>query len=226
MALQADPFVVAADANHRLEDHTAGAGVHMPRFPIGARVECNCGAWKAGTVVRHFYRQKSFEEGVVAPYQVKLDDGKLIFAPADVDRVIRRLCDDGEPADASLPTADPRSGGGGKTQKDVRKLLKDRGFELVRAKKHYIFKRVVNGVRQTTVMSKTPSDRRATRNMMADLSTLEEVFDKVIPEVPAGPSAPALLGPSNDREGGGGGGGGGAGGAGGGAKKKKKGGKR
>ena len=216
MALQADPFVVAADANHRLEDHTAGAGVHMPRFPIGARVECNCGAWKAGTVVRHFYRQKSFEEGVVAPYQVKLDDGKLIFAPADVDRVIRRL----------LPTADPRSGGGGKTQKDVRKLLKDRGFELVRAKKHYIFKRVVNGVRQTTVMSKTPSDRRATRNMMADLSTLEEVFDKVIPEVPAGPSALALLGPSNDREGGGGGGGGGAGGAGGGAKKKKKGGKR
>ena len=42
----------------------------------------------------------------------------------------------------------PRSGGVGHTHKvkDVRKLLKERGFELVRSKKHYIFKRVVNGV--------------------------------------------------------------------------------
>ena len=78
------------------------------------------------------------------------------------------------------------------------------------------------GRRSATVTSKTPSDRRATRNMMANLSTLEEVFDKVIPEVPAVPSAPALLGPSE----GGGGGGGGGGVGGGGKRKKKKGGKR
>jgi hypothetical protein len=61
------------------------------RFPIGSRVECNCGEWKPGTVVKHFYRQSSFAEGMCAPYQVRLDDGKLIFAPSDCDRVVRML---------------------------------------------------------------------------------------------------------------------------------------
>jgi len=67
------------------------------RFPVGTRVECNCGAWKPGVVVKHFYVQSSFPEGMCVPYQVKLDDGKLIFAPADVDRVVRQLPDQ-EPA--------------------------------------------------------------------------------------------------------------------------------
>ena len=61
------------------------------RFPVGTRVECNCGQWKAGTVVKHFYTQSSFPEGMCVPYQVKLDDGKLIFAPKDVDGVVRLL---------------------------------------------------------------------------------------------------------------------------------------
>ena len=33
------------------------------RFAIGTRVECNCGTWKPGTIVKHFYAQKSFPEG-------------------------------------------------------------------------------------------------------------------------------------------------------------------
>lgn len=61
------------------------------RFPVGTRVECNCGSWKAGTVIKHFYTQSSFAEGMCVPYQVKLDDGKLIFAPQDKDGVIRLL---------------------------------------------------------------------------------------------------------------------------------------
>lgn len=68
------------------------------RFNIGDRVECNCGRWVKGTIVKHFYVQKTFPEGMCAPYQVRLDDGKLIFAPADVDRVIRKLEDDSEEA--------------------------------------------------------------------------------------------------------------------------------
>ena len=64
------------------------------RFEVGARVECNCGAWKPGTVVKHFYAQSSFAAGMCVPYQVRLDDKKLIFAPADEDRVIRRLIED------------------------------------------------------------------------------------------------------------------------------------
>ena len=61
------------------------------RFEIGERVECNCGQWKPGTVVKLFYVQKKFPKGMCVPYQVKLDDGKLIFAPDDVDRIIRKL---------------------------------------------------------------------------------------------------------------------------------------
>lgn len=59
------------------------------RFEVGARVECNCGTWKPGTVIKHFYTQASFPEGMCVPYQVQLDDGKRIFAPADEDRVVR-----------------------------------------------------------------------------------------------------------------------------------------
>ena len=67
------------------------------RFAIGARVECNCGQWKPGTIVKHFYVQSSFPEGMCVPYQVRLDDGKLIFAPADADRVIRQLASEVDP---------------------------------------------------------------------------------------------------------------------------------
>ena len=59
------------------------------RFRIGTRVECNVGNWMLGTVTQQFYVQSSFAEGKCAAYQVKLDEGNTIFAPADVDRVVR-----------------------------------------------------------------------------------------------------------------------------------------
>ena len=62
------------------------------RFPIGTRVECNTGDWVAGTVVKQFYVEKSrFAQGMCVPYQVKLDDGRVIFAPYDRDNIIRRV---------------------------------------------------------------------------------------------------------------------------------------
>lgn len=68
------------------------------RFEVGTRVECNCGGWEAGTIVKQFYRQSSFPPGTFAPYQVRLDNGKLIYAPIDEDRVCRAYV--GEEADA------------------------------------------------------------------------------------------------------------------------------
>ena len=53
------------------------------RFDVGDRVECNCGRWTAGTVVKLFYTQSTFPANQCAPYQIRLDDGRLIFAPAD-----------------------------------------------------------------------------------------------------------------------------------------------
>ena len=43
-------------------------------------------------------RQSSFPPGTFAPYQVRLDNGKLIYAPIDEDRVCRAYV--GEEADA------------------------------------------------------------------------------------------------------------------------------
>jgi len=60
------------------------------RFEIGARVVCNTGQWSPGEVVKQHYREESWPpEKTAAPYQIKLDDGRLIFAPYDDDRVIR-----------------------------------------------------------------------------------------------------------------------------------------
>merc|ERR1712022_28737 len=57
------------------------------RFAKGDRVKCNTGSGcLAGEVVQLMYR----EAGVIAPYQVKLDDGKLIYAPEDNDMLIRK----------------------------------------------------------------------------------------------------------------------------------------
>ena len=42
-----------------------------------------------GTVVQHMYRDEYMPPGMVAPYQVKLDDGNLIYAPADDNEVIK-----------------------------------------------------------------------------------------------------------------------------------------
>ena len=45
-----------------------------------------------GTVVDTMYHEpETMREGQVAPYQVRLDDGTLIFAPRDADDCIRAV---------------------------------------------------------------------------------------------------------------------------------------
>ena len=61
------------------------------RFKLGDRVVCQCGTWQPGTIVKMFYVQRNFPPGKCAPYQVKLDDGRLIYAPADADNVVREF---------------------------------------------------------------------------------------------------------------------------------------
>jgi len=65
------------------------------RFEIGERVECRIGphpvkGWAAGRVIKHFYTEPNWPPNMVAPYQIALHDGRLIFAPADNDNVIRK----------------------------------------------------------------------------------------------------------------------------------------
>ena len=61
------------------------------RFGVGDKVECNTGeGWRGGTVVQLMYRETFMPPGMVAPYQVQIDGGALIYAPADENAVIRR----------------------------------------------------------------------------------------------------------------------------------------
>ena len=70
-------------------------GMPKLRFDIGQKVECRIGPdavkdWAPGTIVLLWYREINWPEGSFAPYKVKLDDGRDIFAPADMDQVIRK----------------------------------------------------------------------------------------------------------------------------------------
>merc|ERR1712046_442356 len=58
------------------------------RFDLGTEVECRTGAdeWSRGKIVDRLWKSPS---GQVAPYQIELADGKLIFAPADDNQLIR-----------------------------------------------------------------------------------------------------------------------------------------
>merc|ERR1712167_116663 len=64
----------------------------MLRFAIGDKVECKTGAdsWSAGTIVELMYRDDGMPPGMCAPYQVKLSEGDLIYAPADEEDLIRK----------------------------------------------------------------------------------------------------------------------------------------
>ena len=65
------------------------------RFGVGDPVRCKVSAtqWKRGTVVALHYREDPWPEDMVAPYQVQLNNGPLIYAPQDDDRLIQ--ADDG-----------------------------------------------------------------------------------------------------------------------------------
>jgi len=66
------------------------------RFAVGDSVECNVGgmrraSWKKGIVVVKRYRDENMPPGLIAAYQVRLDDsGDLIYAPDDFDEIIRK----------------------------------------------------------------------------------------------------------------------------------------
>ena len=61
------------------------------RFTVGERVRCRVSQseWAPGCIAQLWYREPDWPEGRLVPYQVELDDGRLIFAPLDKDELIR-----------------------------------------------------------------------------------------------------------------------------------------
>ena len=62
------------------------------RFEVGTKVLCRIGPtdWAPGTIIQLWYRESQWPAGSFAPYKIKLDNGSDIFAPGDLDQVIRR----------------------------------------------------------------------------------------------------------------------------------------
>ena len=79
--------LAAEDAAATAEAIAANPGRPPLRFAIGDRVECNVGEWASGKVIALWYSEPGFDQP--APYQVLLDSGSFIFAPQDVDSVVR-----------------------------------------------------------------------------------------------------------------------------------------
>jgi len=61
------------------------------RFHIGMFVLCRVGPtdWAPGKVIQLWYREPNWPQGSFAPYKIKLDDGREIYAPADMEQIIR-----------------------------------------------------------------------------------------------------------------------------------------
>lgn len=60
------------------------------RFKIGDRVQCQTDlGWSTGEVVALMYREHRMPKGILAPYQVRLDNGRLIYAAYDDEETIR-----------------------------------------------------------------------------------------------------------------------------------------
>ena len=79
------------------DDDMDGAMMMKPelRFEVGDAVECRIGndpvtGWAAGKVIQLWYREPGWPPNSFAPYKILLEDGRNIFAPADLDQVIRK----------------------------------------------------------------------------------------------------------------------------------------
>ena len=66
------------------------------RFAVGERVLCNVeNKWTEGTISELMWRSDDMDPGMVAPYQITLDDGEIVSAPADEDHLVRRASSGG-----------------------------------------------------------------------------------------------------------------------------------
>ena len=64
------------------------------RFEVGQAVQCRVGpdpvtGWADGIIIQLWYRETGWPTNSWAPYKIELDDGRRIFAPGDVDQIIR-----------------------------------------------------------------------------------------------------------------------------------------
>ena len=74
-----------------------------PRFAIGDRVRCKTSSttWDAGDIIQLRYREENWPRDTVAPYQIELDNGRLVYCPEDSDDLIQAAGEDDDTEDES-----------------------------------------------------------------------------------------------------------------------------
>jgi len=65
------------------------------RFEVGTKVQCRIGpdpvsGWADGKVMQLWYTEPGWPPNSWAPYKIELADGRNIYAPGDIDQVIRK----------------------------------------------------------------------------------------------------------------------------------------
>ena len=63
------------------------------RYCAGQRVKCFCESdrWEKGKIVALLYREEDWPEEEYAPYQIRLDGGRMIYSPEDDEDYIRAI---------------------------------------------------------------------------------------------------------------------------------------
>jgi len=65
------------------------------RFPVGTQVCCTCEERQLGTVVRNWFQESWWPQHHIAPYQIRLHSGNLIWAPEDEDIFVHSVAEFG-----------------------------------------------------------------------------------------------------------------------------------
>ena len=74
-----------------------------PRFAIGDRVRCKTSStkWDAGGITQLSYRENDWPQDTVVPYQIQLDNGRLIYCPDDSESLIQAAGEEDDSKDES-----------------------------------------------------------------------------------------------------------------------------
>lgn len=80
-------------AGSKLQKRKLQKGLPKLRFKVKQRVKCKMDSnkWATGTVVKLWHLNSSSGQYMYLPYQVRLDDGQMIFAPQDHEYTIQAI---------------------------------------------------------------------------------------------------------------------------------------
>lgn len=96
-------FALGAYNGDKTEEDFAEPAKPKLRFRVGSRVLARVGVteWAPGSITQCWFQTMRYGE---VPYQIRLDDGRLIFAPSDSPEVVRAGEDEQLTIELSVPT--------------------------------------------------------------------------------------------------------------------------